>query len=243
MTAIVLHPDDAIIALTLWQPWASLIAEGVKTIETRSWKAPDDLIGDTIAIHAAARKPPAGLRLGPQTSVVAQEFLVSRDGRLLADLCNEEMIPLHLGAIVATARLVDCLPMIGDEDMRPDEGEYVVLDGYGHARIGPHLHDLSDQVPYGDFAPGRWAWLLDDIAKVEDRCPWCGGDCHEPLAEMGELCRLCSHVGTDYHERGRVAGPIPAKGRQRLWRWSPPDNGHAETPGSAHQNGSSGADA
>ena len=27
-------------AISLWQPWASLVAEGVKTIETRSWAPP-----------------------------------------------------------------------------------------------------------------------------------------------------------------------------------------------------------
>ena len=27
-------------ALTLWEPWASLIARGHKIVETRSWSAP-----------------------------------------------------------------------------------------------------------------------------------------------------------------------------------------------------------
>ena len=44
-------------AITLHQPWASLIAEGVKTIETRSWAPPAALWGERIAIHAATRKP------------------------------------------------------------------------------------------------------------------------------------------------------------------------------------------
>lgn len=39
-------------ALTLHQPWASLIAARIKTIETRSWPAYHDAIGKTIAIHA-----------------------------------------------------------------------------------------------------------------------------------------------------------------------------------------------
>ena len=47
-------------AITLHQPWASLIALGIKTVETRSWPAPARLIGHTIVIHAgkrAVRKP------------------------------------------------------------------------------------------------------------------------------------------------------------------------------------------
>lgn len=43
-------------ALTLWQPWASLIALGYKHYETRSWKR-NSLIGQRIAIHAAKRPP------------------------------------------------------------------------------------------------------------------------------------------------------------------------------------------
>ena len=47
-------------AITLHQPWASLIALGLKTVETRSWPAPSRLVGHTIAIHAAKRvvRPP-----------------------------------------------------------------------------------------------------------------------------------------------------------------------------------------
>ena len=40
-------------AISLWQPWASLIACEAKRIETRSWKPPQSLIGERIAIHAA----------------------------------------------------------------------------------------------------------------------------------------------------------------------------------------------
>ena len=39
-------------ALTLHQPWASLIAEGHKKRETRGYPAPEFIIGKRIAIHA-----------------------------------------------------------------------------------------------------------------------------------------------------------------------------------------------
>lgn len=41
-------------ALTVKQPWASLIASGVKRIENRSWRPPAALVGQRIAIHAGA---------------------------------------------------------------------------------------------------------------------------------------------------------------------------------------------
>lgn len=40
-------------ALTLTQPWASLVIEGVKNWETRSWRPSGLVIGERIAIHAA----------------------------------------------------------------------------------------------------------------------------------------------------------------------------------------------
>lgn len=44
-------------ALTLWQPWASLVIEGCKPFEFRGWRAPRHIVGQRIVIHAAARKP------------------------------------------------------------------------------------------------------------------------------------------------------------------------------------------
>lgn len=43
-------------ALTIWQPWASLIISGAKPYEFRGWRAPRSLIGQRIVIHAAAKK-------------------------------------------------------------------------------------------------------------------------------------------------------------------------------------------
>lgn len=42
-------------ALTVWQPWATLIALGLKPWEFRGWPAPRRHVGQRIAIHAAAR--------------------------------------------------------------------------------------------------------------------------------------------------------------------------------------------
>ena len=39
-------------ALTLWQPWGSLVVFGPKRIENRTWQPPRRIIGTRIAIHA-----------------------------------------------------------------------------------------------------------------------------------------------------------------------------------------------
>lgn len=41
--------------LSLWQPWASLMADGRKPWETRHWPAPSRLMGKHYAIHAAMK--------------------------------------------------------------------------------------------------------------------------------------------------------------------------------------------
>ena len=53
-------------AITVRQPWASLIAAGVKTIETRSWRT--DYRGP-IAIHAGRHRP------DPQLVAAARPYL------------------------------------------------------------------------------------------------------------------------------------------------------------------------
>jgi activating signal cointegrator 1 len=44
-------------ALTLTEPWATLMALREKHIETRSWKLPSSIIGQEVAIHAAKGFP------------------------------------------------------------------------------------------------------------------------------------------------------------------------------------------
>ena len=44
------------LGLSLWQPWAGVIARGWKDIENRSWALPPKYRTATVAIHAAKRK-------------------------------------------------------------------------------------------------------------------------------------------------------------------------------------------
>lgn len=50
-------------AISLWQPWASLIFTGDKLHETRAYPPPAKHLGQRIAIHAAKRLP-AGITVG-----------------------------------------------------------------------------------------------------------------------------------------------------------------------------------
>lgn len=155
-------------AISLWQPWATLIALGAKTIETRSWQTS---YRGPIAIHAAKRltgRRGEVLELG--------EYSIERDaaGLLLrGPIAHPYRLPL--GAVVATATLVDCVPMRRmPENRRIDASPSLWLDSdvafllhRDPARTGSVRH----QTPYGHFEPGRWAWILDDIDPIKQPVP------------------------------------------------------------------------
>lgn len=211
-------------ALTLHQPWASLIAVGAKRIETRSWST--EYRGRLI-VHAAARKPPSE-KIGGWG--VMRGFVASGEQTWPAmrtpDGRGIEVLPL--GAVVASATLVDVVPILSgapDEDwttpcLVPDPNDMVLYDA-----LLTNPRDVTAECPFGDFTPGRFAWLLDDVARVEDRCPWCWPD-EDGMVQVGpnhrvplryvtpaEACPVCVRAGK--------CDPIPARGYQGLWEWTP----------------------
>lgn len=177
--------------LSLHQPYASLIASGLKTIETRSWSAPASLIGKRIAIHAAGKRPkdvwhhtyaPKDLEFPPPLAafydygrcVDPQE---SNDG----DWWRYRWAG-PLGAIVATARLVECVRMLHIVYVISEHPEVpwpnIQLNGADCAtlvRADNTSVRLDDQIPYGDFKHGRWGWILDDVQPLDNPVPFKGG--------------------------------------------------------------------
>jgi hypothetical protein len=48
------------------------------------------------------------------------------------------------------------------------------------------LSEITDQLPYGDFTPGRYAWLLDDVEPVDPPIPARGRQRLWDLLPVGE---------------------------------------------------------
>ena len=151
-------------ALTLHQPWASLIEDGCKRYETRSWAPPADLIGQRIAIHAGAKRS-------------SEQANLARDWG---------MDDLPLGAVVCTARLV-AAHLVWVEHRDPDGSLWATAaKGSIESDADPDYDLLAHTFPideYGDYSPGRWAWRFDQVIQ------------HDP--------------------------PVPARGYQGLWEWTP----------------------
>lgn len=87
-------------ALTLYEPWASLVAIGAKKIETRSW--PTNYRGP-LAIHA-------GKTIRTEFMNLAwQEPFYSALKPLHGNVGGSPSIKYNLGCVIAIAQLVDCI--------------------------------------------------------------------------------------------------------------------------------------
>ena len=132
--------ERCLYAISLWQPWASFIAIGVKPFETRDWPPPAKLIGQRIAIHAAKKT-------------------VDRDDREWASRVGA--VDLPLGVMVCTATLAGAY-RCGQDPERP----WILRITEKRSLLAPDLDTIKVD-EYGDYSPGRWAWLLTQIEPCE----------------------------------------------------------------------------
>jgi hypothetical protein len=160
-------------AITLKQPYASFIAHGIKTVETRSWQTHHRGL---LAIHAGATWEPGWLRWHhPDASMV--DDLVDGGIEVVEDLNGSgfwrpDRSRSPRSQIVAVVRLWDCVPTdtladcsrIGADLASNWWGEeYEPKWDYGHREW-----ELDAERRLGDFAPGRYAWLLECVLTCRE---------------------------------------------------------------------------
>lgn len=130
-------------AISLWQPFASLIAAGAKPFETRSWAPPLRLIGTRIAVHAAARKPTRG-----------ELDIIYHDVAEALGFCHWHL-RVPYGAVVCTAVLSGAWQVstcLLDRSIL-SSGESIKADAFG------------------DYSLGRWCWRLTEIQPFKEPIP------------------------------------------------------------------------
>lgn len=128
-------------ALSLTQPWATLVAVGAKAIETRSWAT---YYRGPLMIHAAKGFPSASKDL----------LLNRRFYQTLARAGYAFPEDLPRGAIIAVGRLVDVRQMT--QDTWPK-----------HFEAAAQAHEAA----FGDYRAGRFAWLLADVRPLPTPIP------------------------------------------------------------------------
>lgn len=124
-------------AITLHQPWASLIAEGYKTIETRTHDGFKGLVGRRIAIHA-------GMRVDQDA-----EDLLLRSGSMVPPK------PWPRGVIVCTA-FVWSARWIKDIDVPDSEVKHLYAGRFGLSLR--EVRKVDPPVPARGMQ-GIWNWM------------------------------------------------------------------------------------
>ncbi|NKQ22648.1 ASCH domain-containing protein [Brevibacillus laterosporus] len=124
-------------AITIHQPWATLIALGEKKFETRSWRTK---YRGELAIHAGKKVDKEACQQEPFRSVLAKYGLTADN--------------LPTGAIVATCLLTECL------QVHVKTGFYAVAGDSNHQIEG-------NEYTFGWYELGRFAWKLTNVKQVE----------------------------------------------------------------------------
>jgi len=153
-------------ALTLTQPWASLVAIGAKRIETRSW--PTNYRGP-LAIHAAKGFPKWAQRCVTDNweffTAFAPEHAAAlrRAGVTLvpSEPGHAVLRTLPQGAVVATCTLIDCVCM--EEFRYGPEGNSI-----GIGKWTEMLAERPQERHFGDYQVGRYAWILEGVEMLRE---------------------------------------------------------------------------
>ena len=89
-------------AISIKQPWASLIAHGIKDIENRTWKCPQKYIGQRVLIHASKGKGD-GWILNKRARV--KNYKCTPSQSLKSTFYDD----LPFGAIIGSVVIADCV--------------------------------------------------------------------------------------------------------------------------------------
>lgn len=136
-------------ALTIHQPWASLIVHGLKPYEWRAWPCPRFMVGQRVVIHAGAVNPLKGIR-----------HLLMRDDHIVAS-CGPGVDVRAIRAVLERAATNPTLVPLRA--------------GLGIATLGEPM--LADQVYHrqglkiGGEGPWNWGWPVTDIERWDQPVP------------------------------------------------------------------------
>lgn len=158
--------------LTLYQPWASLVALGAKSIDTRSWRT---WYRGPLLIHAARAFPKSARDLCQQEPF-AVVFIQAGYTNPMSGLVDPGCLPL--GVILAVCNLKHCVRI-----------------GTPGIKLPPSEPERS----FGDYTPGRYAWMLSDVQPLP-----------EPIAAHGSMGMSVAGAGA-----GSIRAGTATPGRTR----------------------------
>lgn len=88
-------------AITVKQPWATLIVEGIKDVENRTWSCPEKYIGQRILIHAGMGK----------TNELIDNYLNYEQRKSFREMFGFSGLDFiePTGAIIGSVQVIDCV--------------------------------------------------------------------------------------------------------------------------------------
>ena len=143
-------------ALSLTQPWATLVAIGAKKIETRSWWTQ---YRGTLAIHAAKNFP----------KDCREVACIEKFWEPIIDLIGRGKFPwmtgnaYPMGAIVATCELVEISGPLS-----------LATSWHGCTEHWKNKHCFrltENERAFGDYSEGRYIWLLENVKLLPEPIP------------------------------------------------------------------------
>lgn len=139
-------------AITIKQPWASLIVHGIKDIENRTWTCPKKYIGQRVLIHASAKpdKEPYMIFNDTQSNAI-DDFIM--------DVCGYYQ---QNGSIIGSIEIVDCV--INHPSIWAEKGVYNWVLSNPIIFESP-IENVNGKLSFWDY-PG--------IQEVKIECPECG---------------------------------------------------------------------
>lgn len=129
-------------AITLIQPYATLIALGYKTNETRSWSTTHRGL---LAIHAGLGQPSWAREAAENDPVIAA--ILERHGLTFATLPRGRV--LAVADVAGMRRIVSVVHANSPHEVAPSQ-------------LTPEEHAS------GDYTPGRWAWQLRNVQVLKE---------------------------------------------------------------------------
>lgn len=222
-------------ALTVKAHWGLCLVGGFKWIETRP--RPCKYRGRLAIHHNRDRQSFWEVwHAGHQYAYSVEARIVAAISSLELDLVADD--DDYFCSITGGVELVECVPIVAEPFEATPEAlaaGAIVVDAAGdracYYRPGIGTSeaclDVSDQLPLGDFTPGRYGLIMRDPATIIDRCPYCWGRGEvDPDADVGGV--IIEAHGRRYQQcpvcggKGNTPAPVPARGQVSVpWNWNP----------------------
>lgn len=180
-------------AISIKQPWAYLIAAGIKDIENRTWKCPQKYIGQRILIHASAKQ----CEIKGLLTVTQQEYLIIK-------IPNKMPLQNNIvnGAIIGSVEIVDCVvnhTSIWAEKSEPGQCEITgewIKPIYNWVLANPILFDEPIMNVKGKLGFWNYEFSEDDYECTNDN-GYTLGSCGEKVGCIQD-CGRCDYYKCKY---------------------------------------------